>query len=83
MEMGRARSKNEGQKVDQTLHRVATKEMEEIKGPTKQKMVRRHSKNRGNHLEQESIRHKRMEGIDEGIHPAVDGQSLSVKRLGF
>ena len=31
---------NEGQYVDQTLHRVATKEREEIKRTTKQKMAR-------------------------------------------
>ena len=31
VEMGRTYSKNEGQQVDQTLHRVATKEREEIK----------------------------------------------------
>ena len=41
MEMGRTCSKNEGQQMDQTLHRVATKEREEIKGTTKQKMARR------------------------------------------
>ena len=61
--------------MDKTLHRVATKEREEIKGTTKQKMARRHSK-RGNHVEQESNRQKTMEGIDGGLHPAVDGQSL-------
>ena len=33
-------SKNEGQHVDQTLHRVATKEREEIKRTTIQKMAR-------------------------------------------
>ena len=58
------------------LHRVATKEREEIKGMIKQKMARRHSKEGGNHLEQESNRQKTMEGIDGGLHPAVDGQSL-------
>ena len=35
----------------------------------------RHSKEGGNHLEQESNRQKTMEGIDGGLHPAVDGQS--------
>ena len=30
----------------------------------------------GNHPEQENIRQKTMEGIDGGLHPAVDGQSL-------
>ena len=57
------------------LHRVATKEMEEIKGTIRQKMARRHNKERGNHLEQESNRQRTMEDIDEGLHPAVDGQS--------
>ena len=60
--------------VDQTLHRVATKEREEIKGTTKQKMARRHSKEGGNHLEQESNRQRTMGDIDGGLHPAVDGQ---------
>ena len=73
--MGRTHSKNEGQ-VDQTLHRVATKEREEIKRTTMQKMARRHNKEGGYHLEQESSRQKTMEGIDGGLHPAVDGQSL-------
>ena len=33
-----------GQQVAQTLHRVATKEREEINGTTKQKMARRHNR---------------------------------------
>ena len=57
------------------LHRVTTKEREEIKGTTKQKMARRHSKEGGNHLEQESNRGQ-WKGIDGGLHPALDGQSL-------
>ena len=61
--MGRTYSKNEGQQVDQTLHRVATKEREEIKRTTKQKMARQHSKEGGNHLDQESYRQKIMEDI--------------------
>ena len=40
---------------------------------TKQKMARRHGKDEGNHLEQESNRQKTMEGIDGGLQPAVDG----------
>ena len=36
--------------MDQTLHRVATKEREEIKRTTKQKMARRHNREGGNHL---------------------------------
>ena len=74
--MDRTYSKNEGQQVDQTLHRVATKEREEIKRTTKQKIARRHNKEGGNHLEQESNTQKTMEDIDGGLHPAVDGQSL-------
>ena len=42
--------------MDQTLHRVATKEREEIKRTTKQKMARQHNKEGGKHLEQESNR---------------------------
>ena len=30
----------------------------------------------GNHLEQENNRQRTMKGIDGGLHPAVDGQSL-------
>ena len=62
--------------MDQTLHRVATEEREEIKRTTKQKMARRQNKVGGNHLKQESNRQKTMEDIDGGLHPAVDGQSL-------
>ena len=39
--MGQTCSKNEGQQVDQTTHRVATKEREEIKRTTVQKMARK------------------------------------------
>ena len=62
--------------MDQTLHRVTTKEREEIKRTTKQKMARRHSKEGGNHLDQESNIQTTIESIDGGLHPAVDGQSL-------
>ena len=79
VEKGRTYSKNEGQQVDQTLHRVATKEREEINGTTK-KMARRHSKEGGNHLGQESNRHKTMEDIYWGLHPAVDGQNLGERQ---
>ena len=58
------------------MHRVATKEREEIKGTTKLKMARLHSKERRNHLEQESNIQRTLEGTDGGLHPAVDGQSL-------
>ena len=60
--------------MDQTLHGVAAKEREVIKGTTKQKMARRNSKEGGNHLEQESNSQKTMDGIDGGLHPAVDGK---------
>ena len=63
--------------MDQTLHREATKEREEIKRTTMQTMARRHNKEEGSHLEQESNRQKTMEGIGGGLYPAVDGQSLS------
>ena len=62
--------------MDQTLHRVATKVREEIKRTTMQRMARRHNKEGGNHLEQESNRQKAMEDTDGELHPAVDGQSL-------
>ena len=75
--MGWTYSKNEGQKVDQTLHRVATKEREEIKRTAKQKMARRQNKEGGNHLKQKSNRQKTMEDSDGGLHPAVDEQNLS------
>ena len=39
-------------------------------------MARRHNREGGNHLDQESNRQMTMEGIDGGLHPAVDGQSL-------
>ena len=39
-------------------------------------MARQHSKEGGNHLEQESNRQRTMEGIGVGLRPAVDGQSL-------
>ena len=63
--MGRTYSNiNEGPEMDLMLHRVATKEREEIKGATKQKMPRRHSTEGGNHLQQKSNRQRTMEGTD-------------------
>ena len=47
--------------MEQTLHIVATYKRADIKGMTKQKMARRHSKEGGSHLEQESIRQQTME----------------------
>ena len=39
-------------------------------------MARRLNKEGGNHLEQGRQRERTMEGIDGGLHPAVDGQRL-------
>ena len=69
--------------MDQTLHTVAAKEREEIKRTTKQKMARRHNKERGNHVDQESNIQKTMEDTDGGLHPAVDGQILDEIRKGY
>ena len=60
-----------------------TKEGEEIKRTTKHKMARRHNKEGGNHLNQESNRQKTVEDIAGGLHPAVDGQSLGERRKGY
>ena len=79
VEMGRTYSKNTGQWVNQTLHTVLTKEREEKKRRTMQKMARRHNKGRGNHLEPKGNRQRTMEDIDGGLHPAVDGQSQGEK----
>ena len=62
--------------IHQKMHRMATKEREEIKGTTKQKIARRHNKEGRNDLEQESSKQRTMEGIGGGLHSAVDGQSL-------
>ena len=55
------------------LHRLATKEREEIKRTTTQKMARRHNNKGGNHLDQESNRQKTKEDTDGGLHHAVNG----------
>ena len=73
--MGRTYSKNERQYVDQTLHREATKKREEIKRTTKQKMARRHNKEGGNHLEEESNRQKTTEDIN--------GRRTAISRSGW
>ena len=39
-------------------------------------MAKRHNKEGGNRLEQESNRQKTLEGINGGLHATVDGQSL-------
>ena len=77
MEMGQAYSKKGRQQIGQTLHRMITKEREEIKGTTKQKMAGRHSKEEGNHLKQDTIKQPAVEDIDGGLHLAVDRQSLN------
>ena len=59
---------------------MAAKEREEIKGTTKSKTARRHSKG-GIHLEQDSIRQKIVEGIDGWLHHAVDEQGLGRKKV--
>ena len=64
--------------MDQTLHRVATKEREEIEWTTKQKMARPHKREAGNHLDYESNRQTTMKDIDGGL--TVDGQSLDDTR---
>ena len=69
--------------MDQTLHRVATKEREEVERTTKQKMARRHNREGGNHLDQESNRQTTMEDTDGGLHPAVVGQSLDERQDEF
>ena len=40
-------------------------------------MAGRHRKEERNHVEQDSITYTTIEGIDRGLHPAVDGQRLS------
>ena len=55
----------------------ATQMREKMKKTTKQKATGWQNKGRGNHLEQDSVFQTKMEGIDGGLHPAVDGQHLS------
>ena len=55
------------------LHTVETKEREQMKGTTKQKMARQHNKEGGSHLEQTSNRQRTTEGTDGELHSAVDG----------
>ena len=69
--------KNERQQLDKVLHGVATKEKENTKRMTKHKLAGWHSKEGGNHLEQDSIRQTTVEGTDRGLHPLVDEQRLS------
>ena len=55
---------------------MATKEREEIRRTTKQKVAEQHNKEGENHLEQESNRQRTLEDIHGGLHPAAAGQSL-------
>ena len=57
------------------LHRVATKEGEEIKRMTKHKIAKRHNKEEGNHVDQESNRQTTMEDTDGGLHPSVEDKA--------
>ena len=58
------------------MKQESKRQRDEIKGTTKQKMSRRHSKEEGNHLGQESNRQRTAEGTDGGLHPAVDAHGL-------
>ena len=62
--------------MDQVLHRVATRKMEQIGRTTVRRMAGRRGGEGGSHLGKEGNRQKTMEDIDGGLHPAVDGQSL-------
>ena len=63
--------------MDQTLHRVATKERKEIKRTTSRRWQDNITRKEGTTWNtEESNRQKTMEDIDGGLHPAVDGQSL-------
>ena len=61
------------------LHRVATKEREEIKRTTKQKMARQQRRREPPGLGKQQT--GTMEDIDGGLHPAADGQSLDEDEL--
>ena len=63
--------------MDQTLHRVATKEERDQKND--QAEDGKTTREGGNHLEQESNRQRTMEDIVGGLHPRVDGQSIGGK----
>ena len=66
--------------MDQTLHRVAAKEREEIKRTTMQKMARRPSREGGEPPGPGKQQTDDNEDTDGGLHPAVDGQSLDETR---
>ena len=50
----------------QTPHRVVNKERDKMKGRTKQKMARGHSKEGGNHLEQKILDRRQWKTLMEG-----------------
>ena len=60
--MGRTYSKNE----EQTLHRMATKRREEIKGTTTQKMARRHNKEGGTTWNRKATDRRQWKTLMEG-----------------
>ena len=70
-------SEIEGQQIDQEVHRIVTKENEQIQRTAKQKVTGWHRKEKGNYPEQDSIGQTTVESTDWGLHPAVDGQRLS------
>ena len=82
VEMGRTHSKNEGQQVDQTLHRVAAKEREEIKRTTMQKMARRHNEEVGNHLERKATDRKQWKtSMEDYILQWMDKSLVNGERV--
>ena len=52
--------------MDQTLHRVATKERKEIKRTTKQKMARRNNKEGGNTWNRKASDRRQWKALMEG-----------------
>ena len=85
VEMGWTYSENEGQPVDQAMPRMATQERGMTQRTTKQKVAGGHRRDRGNHLEQDSIEQMEWRALmratscsgwtaNGGLHPAVDGQ---------
>ena len=52
--------------MDQTLHRVATKEREEIKRTTMQKMARLHNKQVGNTWNKKATDRRQRKTLTEG-----------------
>ena len=57
--------------------RIDNPEEEQDGGGDQSEGAGKHTTEGGNHLEQNSILQKTVEGIDGGLHPALDGQSSS------